>query len=78
MFSDRWSVKKIKEKFEVRYLRLNRADSLDVMFGDDMAIVADTEHLQHNIIILKEEIQNLNMKMNIEKTKIMTIQVKNK
>ena len=44
------------------------------MFTDDIALMAGTEKdLQYNVAVMEEELANINMKINVGKTKTMII-----
>ena len=46
----------------------------ELMFSDDMALMADTEKdLQYNVAVMEEELAKINMKINAGKTKTMII-----
>lgn len=65
--------KKIK-KLEVGYRKLQRIAVSECAFADDVAVIASTERdLQHNLELWKEALQERQLKINIQKNKIMAI-----
>ena len=71
--------KKKMKTLKLGYWQMERIQLTELMFADDMAIVAETEKdLQYNIEILDKELSKINMKINIDKTKSMIIATENK
>lgn len=52
--------------------------SAELMFADDMAVLTQSENLQHDVNIIKRELLKKNMQINIRKTKSMIISNNNK
>lgn len=71
--------KKKMKKLKLGYWKMKETQLTELMFADDMAILADSEeNLQFNLDILNKELNKINMKINVDKTKSMIISSGNK
>lgn len=62
------------KKLEVGYRKLHRTVVSECAFADDVVVLAKTEKdLQHNLDLWTEALQDRRLKINIQKTKVMTI-----
>lgn len=77
MVSDHEIIRKVNsksKKMTVGYHKLRTVEIGDCAFADDVAIIASTEkNLQFNVNLWIEELENKEMKVNINKTKVMVI-----
>lgn len=73
------NAKKKMKTLKLGYWQMEQTEINELMFADDMAIVSDSEkNLQHNLEVLEKELQKINLKINIVKTKSMVVSRENK
>lgn len=73
------NAKKKMKTLKLGHWQMEQTEINELMFADDMAIVTDSEkNLQYNLEVLEKELQKINMKINIGKTKSMIVSRENK